>query len=113
MKCKSSLTLVIAASLIAALITTYRYITPLSGVTDAGGALLTLVSEFVICALGLIIAIANGPLVRKTGLVLAWILAVLCFIAELFLHGWLSAAFVAICLVGLCFHTFSARSSRI
>ena len=86
---------------IAFLITGYRYLTPLSGITAAGGALLVLVGELVLiaCASGVML---NNPSAFRTFLIIVlWIGTILSCIAELFLHGWTSAMLLVVAAVGL------------
>lgn len=112
MKNKTSLYLFVLGAFAAGLATTYRYNVPLSGVNGAGGALLTLVSEFILVIIGLILLSIHSRGGHRALTTLAWIGVLLCFIAELFLHGWISAILLVIAALGLIVYSFSGRSSR-
>lgn len=104
--------LFILCVVIAFLMTGYRYLTPLSGITGAGGALLTLVGELVLIACGVAVMLNHHASWRTVTLVLIWIGTVLCLIAELFLHGWTSAMLLIVSVVGLIYFGLTVSQKR-
>lgn len=94
-------------ALCALLITLWRYVTPLSGVNGSGGAELTMVGEAALLLASVILLRKKHDGLRKLFVFLSWVGVILTFIAALFLHGWLSAAFLALCALGVLIETFS------
>lgn len=88
-------------------LTGWRYVTPLSGVTGAPGALLAMLGEaaLVFAAVVLLTSKSNG--IRRLFIGLSWLGAVLTLIALVFLHGWLSAVMIALALIAIAIATFS------
>ncbi|MGU3575562.1 hypothetical protein ACLBWZ_08510 [Brucellaceae bacterium C25G] len=99
-------------ALCAFLITLWRYITPLSGVNGSGGAELTMVGEAALILASVILLKVNPGVVRKIFLFLSCLGVVLTFIASLFLHGWFTAFFLAVCALGVVIELFYSRQQK-
>lgn len=99
--------LMVVGAAVALGITTYRYVTPLTGITGAGGALLTMAGELLLVLTGLALFFVHGPGARRAILILSWLFVTLTLIAALFLHGWITAGFLALTAVGVVVQTFS------
>lgn len=99
--------LMVLGAAVALGITTYRYVTPLSGITGAGGALLTMAGELLLVLMGLALFVVHGARARRTILILSWLFVILTLIAAMFLHGWITAAFLALTAIGVVVQTFS------
>lgn len=99
--------LIMVGAVVAFALTGSRYFTPLSGITGAGGALLTLGAELLLLLMGLALLRMHGLRARRTVLILAWLVVILTLISALFLHGWISAGFLGLAAIGVVVQTFS------
>lgn len=103
-----ALILAVAAA-IAFILTTYRYITPLSGITGTGGALLAMFGEAALVVAGIVLwRTDRGPL-RGAFIALSWVGILLTLIAVLFLHGWLASIALGLGVIALAVETFAPR----
>ena len=90
--------ILIIAALVALAITAWRFFTPLSGIDGSGGAMTAMFAELV--------KSHTGGL-RGFLLFLSWLVIVGTFVAALFLHGWLTAAVLAVGAIGVVIETFT------
>lgn len=94
------------AAALALIVTGWRYLTPLSGVTGAGGALLAMLGETALLLAAAVLARFKTGGVRTLFIVLSWLGAILTLIAVLFLHGTISAILLVIVMLALAAETF-------
>ena len=99
-------------ALIALVLTGWRYLTPLSGVTGAGGALLAIVGCAALVVAGLVLAVARPGGVRTLFLGLSWLGLLLTLAAVLFLHGFWSAIALIFAIGALAAETFGVDRPR-
>ncbi|WP_300724765.1 hypothetical protein [Pseudomonas sp.] len=104
--------ILIVAAVIALCITAWRFFTPLSGVTDSGGAMVAMLAEVVLIILGLLLLKSHTGGFRRFILFLGWVGVIGTFIAALFLHGWWTAAVIAVAALGVVIETFSHTPTR-
>ncbi|HCN64584.1 MAG TPA: hypothetical protein DIT33_14490 [Pseudomonas sp.] len=104
--------IVIITALIALCITAWRFFTPLSGITDSGGAMVAMLAEFVLFILGLLLIKTEAGGARAFFLFLAWVGVIGTFFAALLLHGWWTAAVLVVCAVGVLIETFGSKPTR-
>ncbi len=100
-------TILMLGAVIALSVTTYRYFTPLSGITGAGGALVVMLAQFALIMAAAALIVAQGPTARRALLILSWLGVILTLVGTLFLHGWISGAFLVLAGVGVVMQTFS------
>lgn len=93
-------------------ITTWRYFTPLSGVTGTPGALLTMFGEAALLLAGVAISWMSGGTGRAIFIVLAWLGIILTGFAAYLLHGWWALTALAVALIGLAIGTVARSRSR-
>lgn len=93
--------LMAAAAAVALGITTWRYFTPLSGVTGTPGALLAMFGEAALLVAGIALARLARGAGRSIFMGLSWIGILLTLFATALLHGWLSVGALIVALVGL------------
>ena len=104
--------IMIVTALVALAITAWRFFTPLSGVTDSGGAMVAMLAEFVVFLLGVFLVQTKPGGLRCFWLFLSWVGVIGTFIAVCLLHGWLTAVILAICAVGVVIETFGGKPTR-
>lgn len=104
--------LLIVAAVIALCITAWRFFTPLSGITDSGGAMVAMLAEIVLIILGLLLLKSHAGGFRHFLLFLGWAGVIGTFIAALLLHGWWTAAVLAVAALGVVIETFSHTPTR-
>ena len=104
--------IMIITALIALAITAWRFFTPLSGVTDSGGAMTAMLAEFVLFILGVVLAQAKAGGLRNFVLFLAWVGVIGTIFAACLLHGWWTAAVLAIYAVGVVIENFAGKPTR-
>lgn len=90
-----------AFSALALALTTWRYFTPLSGITGASGALLAMFGEFALIFAAVLLMITSSRGLYSVFVALSWLGGILTFIALLFLHGWLAAVALVLALLAL------------
>ncbi|MBS5837795.1 MAG: hypothetical protein KID05_01270 [Pseudomonas sp.] len=99
--------ILIVAALVALVITAWRFFTPLSGIDGSGGAMTAMFAELVMVVLGLLLLKSHAGGLRGFLLFLSWAGIIGTFIAALFLHGWWTAAVLAVGAVGVVIETFT------
>ena len=99
--------ILIIAALVALAITAWRFFTPLSGIDGSGGAMTAMFAEVVMVVLGLLLVKSHTGGLRGFLLFLSWVGIVGTFVAALFLHGWLTAAVLAVGAIGVVIETFT------
>ncbi|MBW3506328.1 MULTISPECIES: hypothetical protein [unclassified Pseudomonas] len=104
--------IMIITALIALGITAWRFFTPLSGVTDSGGAMTAMLAEFVLFVLGVVLAQARAGGLRNFVLFLAWVGVIGTTFAACLLHGWWTAAVLGIYALGVIIETFAGKPTR-
>ncbi|KQB54037.1 hypothetical protein AQS70_08175 [Pseudomonas endophytica] len=104
--------IVIITALVALCITAYRFFTPLSGITDSGGAMVAMLAEFVLFILGLLLIKTGAGGARAFFLFLAWVGVIGTFFAALLLHGWWTVAVLIVCALGVLIETFGSQPTR-
>lgn len=109
---RAAASLIAVAALAALVITGWRYVTPLSGVTGTVGALLAMAGDAALLIGGIVLVMLPRGGWRVTFLVLAWIGGLLTLLATVLLHGWSSAAVLAVLLLALLVATFVKGPAR-
>ena len=104
--------IMIIAALVALAITAWRFFTPLSGVTDSGGAMTTMLAEFVLFVLGVLLVQTRAGGLRSFVVFLAWVGAIGTIFAASLLHGWWTVAVLVVYAVGVVIETFGAKPTR-
>lgn len=104
--------ILIVTAVIALCITAWRFFTPLSGVTDSGGAITTMLAEVALIILGFLLLKTPAGGFRCFILFLSWAGVIGTFIAALFLHGWWTAAVIAVAALGVVIETFAHTPTR-
>ena len=104
--------IMIITALVALAITAWRFFTPLSGVTDSGGAITTMFAEFVLFVLGVLLVQTKAGGLRNFVIFLSWAGAIGTIFAASLLHGWWSVAVLVVYAVGVVIETFGANPTR-
>lgn len=104
--------IMIITALVALAITAWRFFTPLSGVTDSGGAMTTMLAEFVLFVLGVLLVKTAAGGLRNFVLLLSWAGAIGTIFAASLLHGWWTVAVLVVFAVGVVIETFGAKPTR-
>ena len=104
--------IMIITALVALAITAWRFFTPLSGVTDSGGAITTMFAEFVLFVLGVLLVQTKAGGLRNFVIFLGWAGAIGTIFAASLLHGWWSVAVLVVYAVGVVIETFGAKPTR-
>ena len=104
--------IMIITALVALAITAWRFFTPLSGVTDSGGAITTMFAEFVLFVLGVLLVQTKAGGLRNFVIFLSWAGAIGTIFAASLLHGWWSVAVLVVYAVGVVIETFGAKPTR-
>lgn len=105
--------LLVLVAFLAFALTMWRYLTPLSGITGSGGAMLAALgaAALVLGGLGLTVLPIGGA--RTTLLALCWLGATLTLVALLLLHSWWAAGLLAIGLFAMVIESIApARGAR-
>jgi len=104
--------IIVITALIALAITAWRFFTPLSGVTDSGGAMVTMLGEFVLFILGLLLIKYEFGGLRKLFVILSWLGVLGTLLGAILLHGWWTAIVLVVCAAGVIIETFCAKPTR-
>ena len=104
--------IMIITALVALAITAWRFFTPLSGVTDSGGAITTMFAEFVLFVLGVLLVQTKAGGLRNFVIFFSWAGAIGTIFAASLLHGWWSVAVLVVYAVGVVIETFGAKPTR-
>ena len=104
--------IMIITALVALAITAWRFFTPLSGVTDSGGAMTTMLAEFVLFVLGVLLVKTAAGGLRNFVLLLSRAGAIGTIFAASLLHGWWTVAVLVVFAVGVVIETFGAKPTR-
>lgn len=104
--------LMIIAALVALAITGWRFFTPLSGVTDSGGAMTTMLAEFVLFVLGVLLLQTKAGGLRNFVVFLSWAGAIGTIFAASLLHGWWTVAVLVAYAAGVVIETFGTQPTR-
>jgi drug/metabolite transporter (DMT)-like permease len=93
--------LLLIGAVVALVLTTYRYFTPLSGITGTSGALLAMFGAASLIAGAIaLMALRRGGL-RVVFLVLSWLGVLLTLLAAALLHGWGASLALIVSLAGV------------
>ncbi|MCK0196512.1 hypothetical protein MWN34_06255 [Ancylobacter sp. 6x-1] len=101
------------AALVALGLTGWRYLTPLSGVTGAGGALLAMFGAFILVLAGLMLLRVPRGRWRSLLLGLSALGVALTLIAELFLHGWGASVALAVAVIAIAVEILTPPARRV
>lgn len=104
--------IILVGAVVALAITGWRYVTPLSGINGSGAAELTMLGEAALVLAGVILLRNARDFWHKLFLFLCWPGALLTLLAAIFVQGWITAAFLCVCLIGVVIVTFFAASKR-
>ena len=104
--------IIVITALIALAITAWRFFTPLSGVTGSGGSMTTMLGEFVLFILGLLLIKHEFGGLRSFFVVLSWLAVIGTLFGAVLLHGWWTALVLVVCAAGVVIETFCGKPTR-
>ena len=108
-KVNSGAYIIIICSVIAFLLTLNRFITPLSGITGTGAAIVTMSALAVLCLLGLFLLCPSFKKFRNIILLLLVIGVIGTIFAGLLIHGAMTVVLLIICAIGILIEIFKKK----